>query len=254
MYAAASDWAKLPDVLRVLFRMRVTRAGGRSERVALLLDLEKNAIEAGAADEFAALVDELLEQGIASPEALRSLKRARVRVLSSDAARQEDASAGHRELVESSALDEDVRAFETFIESQVRAPRTATTIAGGSTPGEPGARRVRRRCCSTGRRREEEFGETDAAIAVYQRLADLEPGRKDALEALCRLKLHAGDFEGGLGGAAIAARRGQRERAASRSSCGWRGCCSRSWAARRRPRSRWLPCSAPFPRSRRLTR
>jgi DNA-binding SARP family transcriptional activator len=197
MYAAARDWVKLPDVLRVLFRSAGEREPGKERTVALLLDLEKNATEAGAADEFAALVDEVIEQGITSPEAIRSLKRARVRVLSSDAARQEDASAGYRELVESSALDEDLRAFETFIESKSSSEdrhHDRRWLYAWRAGREARPSKVLLDWAKT----EEEFGATDAAITVYQRLADLEPGRKDALEALCRLKLHAGDFEGGL--------------------------------------------------------
>jgi lipopolysaccharide biosynthesis regulator YciM len=47
-------------------------------------------------------------------------------------------------------------------------------------------------------RAEEELGDATAAIGVYERLAHAAPQRRDALEALCRLKLQAGDFEGGL--------------------------------------------------------
>jgi predicted Zn-dependent protease len=201
MYAAAHDWVKLPNVLRVLIRSEGVGAarndGGEDGAVRLLLELEKNAIEAAAADEFAELIDELLKARVDLPETLRTLKRARARVLSSDAARQDQASEGYRELIESFSLDEDVRAFETFIESKSSSEdrhHDRRWLYGWKAGREKRSSKI----LLDWAKAEEEFGATDAAIAVYQRLADVEPGRKDALEALCRLKLHAGDFEGGL--------------------------------------------------------
>ncbi len=197
MYAVASDWVKLPDVVRVLIRNDARSEQGPERPVRLLLDLEKNAIEAGAAEEFAGLVDELLERTFESPEPVWALKRARARVLSSDAGLQEQASEGYRELIESFALEEDVRAFETFIESKSSSEdrhHDRRWLYAWRAGREAHPSKVLLDWAAA----EEEFGATDAAIAVYQRLADREPGRKDALEALCRLKLHAGDFEGGL--------------------------------------------------------
>ena len=201
MYAVAGDWVKLPDVVRVLIRNAGKNEGKGDNRqdlpVRLLLDLEKNAIEAGAADEFAALVDELLERSFESPEPVWALKRARARVLCSDTALKERASESYRELIESFALEEDVRAFETFIESKSSSEdrhHDRRWLYAWRAGREAHPSKVLLDWATA----EEEFGATEAAIGVYQRLADLEPGRKDALEALCRLKLHAGDFEGGL--------------------------------------------------------
>ena len=197
MYADAHDWVKLPDVLRVLVRSEGKGEQGKEGASRLLLDLEKNAVESGAAEEFAALADEVLERGVDSPELVWALKRARARVLSSDAALQEQASQSHREIVESFALEEDVRAFETFIESKSSSEdrhHDRRWLYAWRAGREARPSKV----LLDWAKAEEESGATDSAIAVYQRLADAEPGRKDALEALCRLKLHAGDFEGGL--------------------------------------------------------
>ncbi|MGH7435278.1 MAG: hypothetical protein ACRENE_06360, partial [Polyangiaceae bacterium] len=96
------------------------------------------------------------------------------------------------------SLDEaDVRAFEAFLEAGPGAeerhherrwlyerrvskgPRAAETLLEWA-------------------RAEEEMGERDAAVALYVRLSQLAPSQREGLEALCRLKLVAGDFEGGL--------------------------------------------------------
>ncbi len=196
MYAAGDDWVKLPEVLRVL--VRSDGEGERERTVRLLLDLEKSAITAGAADEFTALVDELLERGVAdSRERIRALKRSRATVSSSDTTHQERASETYRELVESFGLEEDVHAFETFIESKSSSEdrhHDRRWLYAWRAGREARPSKV----LLDWAKAEEDFGAIDSAVAVYQRLAEIEPSRKDALEALCRLKLHAGDFEGGL--------------------------------------------------------
>ncbi len=194
LYRQAADWAKLPGVLRVLIRTDLSE----EKPARLLLDLEKDAIAAGAADEYVSLLDEVLARTRPeSKETARALKRARARVLSADPTRQDQASLVYRELVESLALEEDVRDFETFIEARASAQERHLDrrwLYGWRAGLEARPLKV---LLDWGRA-EDEFGEAEAAIAVYQRLADLHPGQRDALEALCRLRLHAGDFEGGL--------------------------------------------------------
>ena len=56
---------------------------------------------------------------------------------------------------------------------------------------------------------EEEYDDLPAAIAVYERLAEADPGTGQWRETLCRLKLRSGDFEGGL--AALHGLRGRGE-------------------------------------------
>jgi golgin subfamily B member 1 len=194
LYRQSGDWAKLPGVLRVLVRTDLAEQGPTR----LLLDLEKGAIDAGAADEYVALIDEVLARARPdAKESARTLKRARARVLGADPSRQDRASLVYRELIESMALEEDVRDFETFIESRGSAEerhRDRRWLYGWRAGRE--ARPVK--VLLDWGRVEDEIGEAQAAIAVYQRLVELDPGHREALEALCRLRLHAGDFEGGL--------------------------------------------------------
>ncbi len=194
LYRQASDWAKLPGVLRVLVRTDLAEEGPSR----LLLDLEKSAIEAGAIDEYVALLDDVLAR--TKPDAserARALKRARARALAAQPARQDQASLVYRELIEALALDEDIRDYEAFVESRGSAQerhldrRWLFAWRAGRE-----ARPVK--VLSDWARAEEEFGETEAAIAAYQRLAEIDPGAKTGLEALCRLRLDASDFEGAL--------------------------------------------------------
>ena len=194
LYRQSNDWTKLPAVLRVLIRTDLAEEGPAR----LLLELEKSAIEAGAADEYVSLLDEVLARSRPdAKERARALKRARARALCSDPSRQDQASLVYRELVESLALEEDIRDFESFIEARASAQERHMDrrwLYGWRAGRE--ARPIK--VLVDWGRAEDEFGEADAAIAVYQRLAELDPGRREALEALCRLRLHAGDFEGGL--------------------------------------------------------
>jgi DNA-binding SARP family transcriptional activator len=194
MHRQSGDWSKLPVVLRVLIRTATTE----EEPCLLLLDLERSAIERSAAEEYVLLVDEVVARlAPGSTERARALKRSRARVLTADPARQDQASRAHREIVEAYGLEEDVRVFEAFVDARASAlerhedRRWLYRWRAGRDP-----RPIK--VLLDWARAEDEFGETEAAIAVYQRLADLDPGRREALEALCRLKLHSGDLEGGL--------------------------------------------------------
>ncbi len=196
IYAEAGDWSKLPDVLRVL-----VRSGENQERSAnLLLGLGQSAVEAGEVVEYASLVEDLvgrIEPGPRPPESLLALKRARARALGSDTARRAEASAAYRDVIESSQGEDDVRAFEAFLESCPSAEERhrerrwlyERRVAHGPRPAE---------VLLEWARAEEELGETQTAIALYVRLSELAPSQREGLEALCRLKLHTGDFEAGL--------------------------------------------------------
>ena len=201
MYAEASDWAKLPDVLRVLVASK-----DEPERTSrLLLGLEKSAVEAGEVGEYVSLVGGLLVGALAAdaknapgtPESALALKKARARVLASDPARFAEAAAAHRDVIESSMSDDDVRAFEAFLEAGPSAEERLherrwlyeRRVAHGPRPAET---------LLEWAKAEEELGESEAAVALYVRLSKLAPSQREGLEALCRLKLHASDFEGGL--------------------------------------------------------
>lgn len=195
LYAQSDDWAKLPEVLRVLLRTE----GDVEASAALLLRLEKGAIEAGEVAPFVSLVEEVIERlGPAAPAPSSiALKRARARALGSDTDRAVETSAAYREIIESAGSDEDVRAFEAFVESRPSAEERhqerrwlyERRVTHGTRPVE---------ILLEWARAEEEVGESEAAIALYVRLSELAPSQREGLEALCRLKLHMGDFEGGL--------------------------------------------------------
>ncbi len=195
---AHDDWSKLPDVLGGLLRSEdeATRADG----IRRLLDLEKSATDSGATREFAALLE--VATGLAPADWARELARVRARVLAADGGSQAQASLAYRQLVEAHGDDEDVRAFEAFVAAHGSAIERHEErrwlfrwrADRGPKPGEPSRAEVLLEWA----RAEDEFGEADAAMVVYQRLAALEPGRREAIEALYRLKMHAGDVEGGL--------------------------------------------------------
>ncbi len=198
IYAEARDWAKLPDVLRVLVASTDAQDGTRTGR--LLLALEKSAAEAGEADEYVSLVDTLLSKVPAgeSPSGdLLSLKKAKARVLGADTAHFAAAAAAHREVIELSLDDEDVKAFEAFLEAGPSAEERhrerrwlyERRVKHGLRPVE---------ALLEWAKAEEELGERETAVTLYLRLSALAPSQREGLEALCRLKLHAGDFEGGL--------------------------------------------------------
>jgi tetratricopeptide (TPR) repeat protein len=194
IYASSKDWAKLPDVLRVL-----VASGEDPDRTSrLLLGLEKSAVEAGEVGEYVTLVEGLLAKAPKDAgQGLLALKKARARVLGSDTARFAAAATAHRDVIESSLDEEDVRAFEAFLEAGPSAEERhrerrwlyERRVERGPRPAE---------ALLEWARAEEELGEREAAVALYLRLSKLAPSQREGLEALCRLKLHAGDFEGGL--------------------------------------------------------
>ena len=196
IYAESKDWAKLPDVLRVL--VASADDGERTSR--LLIGLEKSAVEAGEVSEYVSLVEGVIAKmppGKASREGLLALKKAKARVLASDPTRFAAAATAHREVIEGSASDEDVRAFEAFLEAGPSAEERhrerrwlyERRVKHGPRPAE---------ALLEWARAEEELGERETAVGLYVRLSELAPSQREGLEALCRLKLHAGDFEGGL--------------------------------------------------------
>jgi hypothetical protein len=193
-YAESGDWERLPDALRVW----LDRGEDLGGCVLLLLRLESSAIDGAAVDAYVVLADELGARiaGESRGQA-RALSRAKARVLASDPARAPAAAAVYRKLVEEFADDEVVRDYESFADAL----------------GDPKARHEERRWLFGWRadheprpvgvlaawaKAEEEYGAGGAAIAVYGRLAAFEGERRAALEAVCRLELHAGDLAGGM--------------------------------------------------------
>ncbi len=200
IYAEASEWAKLPAVLRVLVGSKDASREETQRTVQLLLGLEKSAVQAGEVGEYVSLIEALvgrMSSDATARESLLALKKARARALGSDTARFAAAAAAHRDVIEFSLNEEDVRAFEAFLDSGASADERhrerrwlyERRVTHGPRPAET---------LLEWAKAEEELGETEAAVALYVRLSEKAPSEREGLEALCRLKLHAGDFEGGL--------------------------------------------------------
>jgi len=213
LHARSSDWTKLPGALRLVFRTD----GDFSRNVWLLLRLEDSAIQEAALNEFVSLLDELAVWAEReSPEQTHALVRAKARALSTDPSRHAETSRTYRSLVETFGRAEDVLDFEAFADSTA----------------DPAARHQDRRwlyrwraaqdprsaeVLSEWAEAEEEYGDRQAAIALYERLAKMESGPKAAFEGLRRLISPATDDRlAGLVRAAIPAVKPD-ERAALRS-------------------------------------
>jgi len=204
LYGRTDDWLKLPPILQVL-----VRSGDPVRAARALAKLEESAARAGSVDTFLTLADELVARfegssttqtrpnSAASAEGLAVIRRARARALRADPARREEAARALRESIEAGGAAEDVAEFEAFIESNPSAE----------------ARHVERRWLYQWRvahaprpadvlmdwaKAEEEHGDPGAAAALYARISETDARRAEALECMCRLKLLAGDFEGGL--------------------------------------------------------
>jgi tetratricopeptide (TPR) repeat protein len=116
LYAKASDWQKIPEVLGV-----VIRADG--ERGAqLVLRLHNSAHKAKALDQFVTMVDEAAALRTPSSNIARDLRRAKARALAEIPERQSEASAAYRSLLESFGRDEDAREYQSLLESRPKNP------------------------------------------------------------------------------------------------------------------------------------
>jgi golgin subfamily B member 1 len=192
IYAKAGDWVRVPEVYGALLRSE----GGLDAAIERLLELEGSATEAGAVDDYVSMVDETVPR--LSAEARDSLYRliqAKARILGSDPARQAEASDAHKYVIETFGGEKDIAAFQTFVDTRGSADdrqadlRWLYAFRANRSPN-PGDLLV------AWAKTEEDFGDVDTAIQVYERARSAEPNRRDALEALARLKRASADFEG----------------------------------------------------------
>jgi Flp pilus assembly protein TadD len=208
LYASMGSWMRLLDVLRLFIQ------GGELERATeYLLRFQDSAIEAHAVDEFLTLADEILAKlGDTTPPWLAKLKRGRSRALVADPGRQFEASEALRDLIESYALEDDVRAYELLMDSS---PSAEDRHLGRRWLYEWRVSRAKdpTKILLAWAGAELEYGDSAAARAIYERVSAASPGHAGALEATCRLAFQAGDFEGGL--AALEKFRGQVAKAQS---------------------------------------
>jgi predicted Zn-dependent protease len=193
LYASTGAWMRLLDVLRLFIK------NGDLERATeYLLRFQDGAIEAHASDEFLALADEILAKlGEKTPAWLGKLKRGKSRVLVADPGRQSEAAQALQDLIVSSGLEDDVRAFELLMESNPSAEERHRgrrwlyewRVSRAKDPTE---------ILLAWAAAELEYGDSEGARAVYERVSAARPGHAGALEATCRLSFQAGDFEAGL--------------------------------------------------------
>jgi tetratricopeptide (TPR) repeat protein len=163
IYASAGDWKRVPEVMGVVVRRNGDRGGE------LVLGLAARAIEAGAVDELATMVDEAVAWlGPSSPR-VQGLQRAKARALADRPARHAEASDTFRAMLETFATDDDRRQYEAFIATLPADERHwhrrwlfQWRAARESPPTTP---------LIEWARAEEDGGQPEAAIAVYRRLA-----------------------------------------------------------------------------------
>ncbi|MGH7434627.1 MAG: hypothetical protein ACRENE_03055, partial [Polyangiaceae bacterium] len=193
LYASTGAWMPLLGTLRLFIR-----SGDLGRAAEHLLLFKDRAIEGGAADEVLALASEILEQvGAESPDWLTPLKKARSRVLLADPGRQAEASEALRDLIESLGQPDDVRAYERFADSNPSAEerhRERRWLARWREGHAADPTDV----LLESARAELDYGDPEAARTAYERVLTLHPEHASALEAVCRLRFQAGDFDGGL--------------------------------------------------------
>lgn len=194
--ARAGDWQRLPDSFRVL----LSTSEDPRQPMALLVSLETQAVDAGAADVFIALVDAAVEFVGDHPALARPLLLARARVLALDPDRHDQAAAIYRQVIESAGDEAGAaaEAFDAFLQS------------GEATP----ARLQDRRWLFQWRTEhaddpasvlfawavaeENLLGSPEAAVELYRRVLELDPERTEALGEMARLQAMHGDPEGAL--------------------------------------------------------
>jgi tetratricopeptide (TPR) repeat protein len=192
LYAAAEGWGRLPDVL-----WPMARSGDPEKTASYLLRFHEEALEARAIDVFVALSDEVLPRLDATAPSRLALQRARAAALAADPSRAALASEALRALVEASGDADALRAFEAFVESRPNAEERHEErrwlYSWRADHAENPARALLEWA-----KAEEEFGEPDEALVAYERLLEVDPFQRDALEASCRAHLRRGDLAGGL--------------------------------------------------------
>jgi tetratricopeptide (TPR) repeat protein len=194
LYAKSGDWAHVPEVYGALLRS----GAGIEAAIKTLLDVEAAAARAGAVDEYVSMVDETIPHlSVRDDDSHRQLLRTKARMLSADPQRTREASASHRQVLESFGSADDVEAYAAFIKSRSSRDRRADLRwlfeFRANRAADPVSVLVE------WARFEEGHEDLEGAILVHQRILERAPGDPVALEAIARLRRSAGDFEGYLG-------------------------------------------------------
>ena len=195
IYAAAGQWAKVPEVYAVCIRVETSDA----ERVEVLLRLAPRAAKAGAADEFIALADEALWRAGPQISGLgRKILAAKAQVLAASPSRQSDAGHAFRTLVDSYGEEEDVQEFIGFIdttEDDGERRECLRWVYRWRAARAPDAQPILFEWAAV---EETRLGDVEAAISVYASIVASDAGSRAALEALARLHLQGGRVDEAL--------------------------------------------------------
>lgn len=194
--ARAGLWERVPEAFAALLRA----SEDEREPVALLLELEPRAVEAGAGGVFAALVDMVLQRPNLDAVRARHLLVSRARVLAADPSRHDEVANNFRHAIEAGG-DEGVsaaEAFEVFLANAAPTParlqdrRWLFQWRAEHAP-EPADVLV-----AWAAAEENDFGNPRGAVELYARALEADPERLDALTEMARLEATGGDPEAAL--------------------------------------------------------
>jgi tetratricopeptide (TPR) repeat protein len=203
--ARAGLWKRVPEAFGALLRA----SDDEREPVALLLELEPRAVEAGASDVFAALVDMVLARPNLDSVRARHLLLARARVLAADPSRHDEVAKNFRHAIETGGTDAlpAAEVFEVFLANAASTParlqdRRWLFQWRAEHSSEPADVLV-----AWAAAEENDFGNPRGAVELYARALEADPERIDALTEMARLEATGGDPE-----AAVAALKALRDR------------------------------------------
>ncbi len=180
------------------------------ERPDVLAVFERLSVAAGDVGSFERALGHRLAQlepsARASPSGGVLLLLARARALGSDPGRGEDAANAYRQMLEDAGLDAATHgqafiAFESLLaraaESPERRAHRRWLLEWGAQRG-PADQRAQR-TLAWAHEEEVAFADKDAALALYKRVLEMDPGCDEALSAVARLALATGNVDEALG-------------------------------------------------------
>ncbi len=193
LFIELGQWSRVAGSLTILLRTEEAHARILDRIIALFDDV----IRAGAVTEYVALLDEILWlPELSDSPKLRDVMAVKARVLAAGVPAQQDAAAdAFRAVIEAHADPRDVAQFASLIasmtDSQQRLEESRWLyewrLNRSNDPvgilGEWAAA-------------EEAAQDSASALGIYERLVEHESGRLPALEAIQRLRLASGDWEG----------------------------------------------------------
>jgi tetratricopeptide (TPR) repeat protein len=192
--ARGADWSKVPAACRTL----LAAAESALEAVPVVLALEARAGQSGGADEFAAMVDDVVSRLDEDRESeTRALVGAKARVMAA-AGRFDEAAHVFEALIESFADEPDVRAYIGLVESSPDAEwrhkkRSWLFEWRVANAEDPIAVLLHWAAVE-----EQEFSDVPAAIALLERATQHDAKRSDVWRELSRLRIASGDVAAGL--------------------------------------------------------